>query len=203
MLTKSLLFCDSFSLCNTTVHREIPQSIVKSYLLKRGTTWNQLKQSETTSNHLNSPSRNYLKPPETTLNQPYTFLLKIGYSHVAFVQILHPKVLFGLIWSQKLKLSKETEILYKRRLLCPYLEFNVYFSKIFVIHFFWGKIVLKIWNSPNWLKYGAHVHCYMLITILMFIFSEILSGNLFPKSDVVPIDWNLAFAYIIDIICWL
>ena len=47
-----------------------------SYLLKRGTT------------------SNYLKPSETSSNQPWYFLLKISYSQVAFVLILHPKVLF-------------------------------------------------------------------------------------------------------------
>ena len=72
------------------------------YLLKRGTTWNQLKPPETTQKLL-----------ETTWNQPYYsryLLLKINYSQFEFVLILHPKVFFGQIWSQKLKFSKVLQI---------------------------------------------------------------------------------------------
>ena len=93
-------------------------SIIPVYLLKRGTTWNQLK---------------YLKPPETS---HIIFLLKISYFQVKFVLILHPKVFLRQIWSQKLKFSKLTKIWYRDTLLYPHVEFNVYFSKIFVTHFF-------------------------------------------------------------------
>ena len=40
---------------------------------------------------------------------------------------------------------------------------------------FFGKICPKIWSPPKWLKFGTGVHCYMLITILTFIFSKFLS----------------------------
>ena len=79
--------------------------------------------------------------------------------------------------------------------------------KIFVSHFFGGNFGLKIWSFLNWLKFGAGVHYYTAIIILMFIFLKVLSFiqfwvNLVPKS-VVPVDRNLAFVYIINIIFWL
>ena len=40
------------------------------------------------------PARNCLKPPETSHIVVF-FLLKLGYSQVEFVLILHPKVFFG------------------------------------------------------------------------------------------------------------
>ena len=57
----------------------------------------------------------------------------------------------------------------------------------------------KSWSSSNWLKFGAGIHCYILTPNLMFVFSKnfnIFWANLVPKSDDVPIDWNLAFVYI-------
>ena len=51
-----------------------------------------------------------------------------------------------------------------------YYDFNVYFSKFFAPHAFLGKFDSVIWISSNWLKFGTGVHCYMLITVLMFIF---------------------------------
>ena len=33
----------------------------------------------------------------------------------------------------------------------------------------------KNWSSPNWLKFGTYVHCYVIITILMFIFRRFWS----------------------------
>ena len=80
-------------------------------------------------------------------------------------------------------------------------------SKIFVSHFFGGNFGLKIWSFLNWLKFGAGVHYYTAIIILMFIFLKVLSFiqfwvNLVPKS-VVPVDRNLAFVCIINIIFWL
>ena len=167
------------------------------YLLKRGTTWNQLK-----------PPKNYLKPPETSWNQPYysIFLLK--------------KAILRLCLS--------------------------YYSNL---TWFLGKFGPKNWSSPNWLKVGTGVHCYIFISNLMFIFPKFLSliffwANLVRKSEVLQINWNsvqgyiaicllqfsvyffksfvihiilgkfvpnvwccpkwnLAFVYIIDIICWL
>ena len=110
-----------------------PTLLFSAYLLKRWTTCNHLKLTETSWNH-----------PQTTWNQSYysNFLLKIKYSLVALVMILHPKVLFGQIWSPRMKFFKLTKIWYRGTLLYPSFEFNVYFSKIFVIH--------EIWSSPNW-----------------------------------------------------
>ena len=84
--TGSKLFCDYLWL--TWIRYKL---VLSTYLLKRGTTWNQLKSSETTWNHL-KPPRNYLKPPEITWNKPYCsiFLLKISYSQVEFILILCP-----------------------------------------------------------------------------------------------------------------
>ena len=86
----------------------------------------------------------------------------LGYSQVKFDLILHPKVYFGQIWSQKLKFSKLTKIWYRGTMIYPHFGFNIYFSKIFVIHIFWV--------------------------------------NLVPKSDVLSVDRNLAFMYIIMLI---
>ena len=106
-------------------------------------------------------TRNGLKPAETSWNHPEStwnhlnaaillyFLLKISYSQVAFVLILHPKVFFGQIWYRKSKFSKLTEIWYRRTFLYRNFEFNVYLLKIFVIHNFLGKFGPKIWSSPN------------------------------------------------------
>ena len=83
--------------------------IILTYLLKRGTTWNQLRPHETTWNQP-EPPETIQKLPEITWNQPYysIFLLKISYSQIEIVLILHPKVFFKQIWSQKLKFSKLT-----------------------------------------------------------------------------------------------
>ena len=122
-----------------------------TYLLKRGTTWNHLK-----------PPRNYLKPPKTS--HIIVFLLKIIYYQVEFCLILNPKVFFGQVWSQKLKFSNLIKIWYRRTLLYSHFEFNVYFSKIFVTHIFWGKFgprseVLQInWN----LVHLGHISIYLL-----------------------------------------
>ena len=137
-----------------------------------------LKPPETTSNQL--------KPPGTTQKVPEIshiifFLLKISYSRVAFVLILHLKVFFGQIWSQNLKFSKLTKIWYRGTLLYLHFQFNVYFSKIFVTHNFLDKFGLIIWISSNWLKFRGGVHCYMFITVLMFIISKLLLFILFGQ----------------------
>ena len=79
-------------------------------------------------------------------------------------------IIFLQIWSQNLKFSKLIEIWYRDTLLYAYYDFNGYFLKIFISHIFLGKFGFKIWSSPNWLNFGAGVHYYKLITILMFIF---------------------------------
>ena len=66
---------------------------------------------------------------------------------------------------------------------------------------FLGKFCLKNGSSPNRLKFGAGVHCYMLITILLFIFSKCSSfilfwANFVPKCEILQINWNLVQGYI-------
>ena len=56
-------------------------------------------------------------------------------------------------------------------------------------------------SSPNWLKYGTGVHCYIFISNLMLIFSKYLSliffwANLVPKFEVFQIEWNFVQGYI-------
>ena len=60
---------------------------------------------------------------------------------------------------------------------------------------FLRKFDLKNWSSPNSLKFGRGVHCYIFISNLMFIFPKFLSitffwANLVPKSEVLQIIWN-------------
>ena len=68
--------------------------------------------------------RNNLKPPRNYLKQPEISHVIVFFtqnqSYVAFVLILHPKVFFGHIWSQRLKFSNLTEIWYRGTLLYPY-----------------------------------------------------------------------------------
>ena len=63
-----------------------------------------MKPPETTPKPLETTQK-LLKPLETS-HIIVLFLLKMTYSQVVFVLILHPKVFFGQTWSQKLKLSK-------------------------------------------------------------------------------------------------
>ena len=68
---------------------------------------------------------------------------------------------------------------------------------------FASHIFRQVWSQT--LKFGAGIHYYMLITILMFVFSIFLSlmqywASFLPKPN-VPIHWNLACVYIINIIC--
>ena len=55
-------------------------------------TRNDLKPAETIWNYL-KPPRNYLRPPETS--HIMVFLLRISYSQVGFVLMLHPTAFFG------------------------------------------------------------------------------------------------------------
>ena len=204
--------CDLFIIINTTYNasyrdntscyqKNNDQSFTRirdtSYLLKRGTTWNQLK-----------PSKNTQRLLETTWNQPYhsNFLLKISYSQFEFVLILSPKVFFGQIWSQKLKFSRLAKIWCRGILPYPYFDFNVYFSKIFVIHIFWGKFGPKIWSFPNKLKFDTGVHCYMLIAILMFSFSKFCHlynfGQIWAKSNWLKFDTKAHCYMLIMVLMW-
>ena len=147
------------------------------HLLKRGTTWT------------------HLKPSKTCWNQ-----------------------IFGWIWSQNRKFYKLTEIWYRGTLLYGYddlfyfkLFCNVYFFKIIFInyshqlffsHFSFSSQFFKLTKISHWvtLLYACYDFNVNFIKILV---SHIFWANLITKSDVVPIDWNLAFVYIINIICWL
>ena len=89
--------------------------------------------------------------------------------------------------------------LYGGTLIYAYYDFIVIFFKIFSF-IFWGKFGPKIWSSPKWLKFGAWVHWYMLITILKFIFSEFfsfifLAANLVLKSEFFQSDWKFVQEY--------
>ena len=80
----------------------------------------------------------------------------------------------------------------------------LFFQNSFHSHFF-GKFGPKIWSSSNWLKFGTEVDCYMLISILMFIFSKFLLFIIFgqiwsqnPKSSRLTEIWyslTLLYAY--------
>ena len=70
---------------------------------------------------------------------------------------------------------------------------------------FLGKFGPKNWSSPNWLKVGTGVHCYILISNLMFIFLTFLSfiffkTNLVRKSEVLQINCNFVHGYIVMLI---
>ena len=97
-------------------------------------------------------TRNDLKPPEipaTIWNhlKPVIlqyFLPKISYSQVEFILILHLKVFFEQLWSQKLKFSKLTKNFVRDTLLYPHFECYVYFSKTFVAHIFCANLVANL-----------------------------------------------------------
>ena len=58
-------------------------------------------------------------------------------------------------------------------------KFCVYFFKNIFMHIFLGKFGPQLWRSPNYWKFGTGVHCYMLITILIFIFPKFWSLTFF------------------------
>ena len=116
-----------------------------------------------------------------------------------------PLMFFGQIWSYGLDFFKLTRISWRGKLLYAYYISEVYFFKILFIHIFWAKFGPKIWRNLNWLKLGTGVHCYMLISISMFIFSKFLSAYFFGQfwsqnlkfSKLIWIWWRgtLQYAY--------
>ena len=80
--------------------------------------------------------------------------------------------------------SKLSKIWYRVTLLYSYSEFDVYFSKISVIHIF-GHILFQN------LKFDTGVHCCKLITILMLCFSKFCYLSKFGQ--------NLMFYILIEI----
>ena len=79
-------------------------------------------------------------------------------------------IFLGQIWSRNLKYFKLTEITYRGTLLCAYCNFDVYFFKIIVIHIFWANMVPKSIVLQIYLNMIQGYNCYILISILMFIF---------------------------------
>ena len=51
------------------------------------------------------------------------------------------------------------------------------FSKFLSVKLFWANLISKAEVLQNWLKFGSEVHYYMLITILMFIFSKVFHSS--------------------------
>ena len=119
-----------------------------------------------------------------------------------FSKFLSFVFLGGVIWSQNLKFSKLTKIWYRDQLLYTYCDFNVYFFKIFVSHIFLGKFGLKIRSCPNGLKFGTGVHLlYAYYDFTVDFFKSFVIHIVLGKFDVLLLNWNLAFVYIINIIC--
>ena len=117
------------------------------------------------------------KPKFSKLTEIW-YLGTLLYPYFEFMLILSKFLwfkFFWLIWSHYVKFYKMTAISNKGTLLYAYYDFSVYFFKNFVSHSFLDKFHLKIWSFPNWLKFRSGVHCYLLITILTFIFFKILS----------------------------
>ena len=109
-----------------------------------------------------------------------------GYVLITILMFIFPKflslMLFGQIWSIIWISSNWLKFL--RQINCyAYYSFNVYFFKNYFHSYFLGKFDLKVWSSSNWLKFGteAVIDCYMLISILMFIFSKFLSFIFFRQ----------------------
>ena len=158
---------------------------------------NDLKPAETSRNHPQT-TWNHLKLSETT---HIVFLLKKSYFQVGFVLILHPKVFFRQIWSEKLKFSKLTQIWYRRTLLYVNFIFNVCFSKFLSFILFWANFVLKseVLQLNQNLVQGYTAICLLRFQRLFFhIFchSYFLEANLVPKLEVFQINWNLVQGYI-------
>ena len=84
-------------------------------------------------------------------------------------------------------------------------RFYCLFFQNFCHSYVLGKFGPKIYSSPNKLKFDTGVHCYMVIMILMFSFLKIFHwynfGQIWAKSNVLHIDWNLIQGHIVT--CWL
>ena len=96
-----------------------------------------------------------------------------------FPKFLSP-TFFGQTWSHILDFFKLTEIWLRGTLLHACYSFNVYFFKILFIYIFWANLVPKS-EVLEILKFGANVNCFMLIWILMLIFSKFFSFIYFAQ----------------------
>ena len=118
-----------------------------------------------------------LKPEVLQINlnliQRYIAISKFWIQCLFFQKHFHAHFL-GQIWSPIVTFSKLLEIWYRGTLLYAYYNSSFYFSKILVTHVFLGNLVPVIQILRNWLKFCRGVDWYMLILILMFIFSKFL-----------------------------
>ena len=86
-----------------------------------------------------------------------------------------------------------------------YYDFNVYFSKSFVIHIILGKYRPKTWCCPNWLESSICVHYwyYMVIVIEISNFSKFsFRSTLFSsnwRNHIVMLIINLIFSFSISL----
>ena len=58
---------------------------------------------------------------------------------------------------------------------------KIWYKFLCLFLFLCFKFGLIIWISSNWLKFRRVVHCYMLITVLMFVFSKFFSFIFFGQ----------------------
>ena len=107
---------------------------------------------------------------------------------ITILMFIFPKYLpakfLWQIWSHNLGFLKLIEILWSGTLLYACYSFNVYVFKILFIQFFsyfLSKFGPQIWHSSDLLKFVTEVDCYMLTSILMFIFSKLLLFILFGQ----------------------
>ena len=68
--------------------------------------------------------------------------------------------------------------------------YSIFLLKISVFKSFLGKFGLKNWSSPDQLTFGTGVHCYNLISNLMFIFPKFLSFTFFEQLRVQNLDFS-------------
>ena len=108
---------------------------------------------------------------------------------IVIFQNLLSLMFFRHVWSHNLDFVKLTEISW--RVHC-YMLIKCFFRNSFHLYFF-GNLGPKIWSSSNWLKSGTEVDCYMLISILLFVFSKFLLLIFFGKTWS---NWNLVEGYI-------
>ena len=74
-------------------------------------------------------------------------------------------------------------------MLYAYDDFRTYCFNLFSFMCFLGKFGPKIWSCLNWLKFGTQVDYYMLILVLMVIFSKFLSF-IFSLGKFGPEIWS-------------
>ena len=100
-------------------------------------------------------------------------------------------IFLGQIWSQNLRFFRLTEIWYRGRLPYTYFKCNGFFSKIFLLHIFFGEICSHKIAKSNEIWFSGTL--YMLISTLTFTFSKFFSFIFFlvslgPKCEVLQID---------------